>query len=361
MDSPGGVHNGLFRIDPRLAWSEGWGNYLGAHIIKNNLASINPDPSLATILGAPSWVYYLDTAGYKDGSNGTGAEYIKLNLTNAGSSPGSPGGSYFYDKVDPVAHPGEGHFREVSIARSLFKITNTCASGCTNRSDYFDEVWKSLDKITGMGQSVYPFRTSVRFYERMTALFGSMPSEIDAILNTDEAQQRSVSADYTINSNLTWPAYGVKLVPTTSPCNLEIRPRNEDTLVTDVLSDQRYSNHFYYIDKDTSLPGITTISLTATKIAGTTLDIDLILYNQDYRFVPDSAGTKAISTEQFKRYDRSSGLIKSISTLSSLESSKPYLLNIRAFTTGVSVSATTRYTYTLTTNNAGEYLCPTTF
>lgn len=364
MDSPGGTHNGLFRIDPRLAWSEGWGNYLGVHIIKNNMASINPDPALAAILGVPSWVYYLDTTGYTDGASGTGAELIRLNLSNAGSAPGgftSGSQTYYYDKVDATNHPGEGHFREISIARSLFKSTNTCASGCVNRSDYFDEVWKSLDKITGMGQSSYPFRTSVRFYERLNANFGGIPAAIDAILNTDEAQQRSVSTDYTINTNLTWPAYGVKLVPTMSACNLEIRPRNEDITVTDALSDQRYSNHFYYIDKATSLPGITTITLTATKQAGTTLDLDLILYQEGYRFVPDSAGSKATSAEQFIRYDRSSGLSKSITSLSSLTSATPYLLNVRAFTTGVTVADTTRYTYILTTNNAGEYLCPTTF
>lgn len=374
MDSPGGTHNGLFRIDPRLAWSEGWGNYMGTHIIKNNLNSINPDPALSTILGAPGWVYYLDTKGYKDGLSGTASEIIKVDLTRAASDAEIVTNNFpfaatcgtedlCFDKVDPIANPGEGHFREVSIARSLFKITNTCASGCTNHSDYYDEVWKSLDKITGMGQSIYPFRSSVRFYERLHSAFSNLtPAAIDSILNTDEAQQRNGNADYTISGNLTWPAYGIKLAPTMTACSLEIRPRNEDAVVTDVFSDQRYSNHFYYIDKATSLPNIISITLNGTQLAGTSLDLDLILYQEGYSFVTDNAGAKTTSSSQFVRSARGSGFVnKTISSLDTLNSAAAYLLNVRAFTTGTTVLSSTRYTYTLTTNNAGEYLCPTTF
>ncbi len=364
MDSPGGSHNGLFRIDPRLAWSEGWGNYMGAHIIKNNLAAINPDPALAAILASPGWVYYLDTQGYKDGVSGTASELIRFDLTKPGSNPETIGSGYYFDKVDGTTNPGEGHTREVSIARSLFKTTNTCASGCTNRSDYYDKVWKSIDKITGMGQAIYPFRSSARFYNRLIANFGgSMPASIDATLNTDEAQQRDGNANYTIGGNLTWPTYGVKLVTSATTCAvpLEIRPKNEDTTVTNGLSDQRYSNHYYYIDKATLLTpaGITSITLAGTPVVGTTLDLDLILYQEGYVFVPDTGGAKTTSSSQFIRSDRSSGLTKTISSLNSL-GTVPYLLNIRAFTSGLTVSPATRYTYTLMTDT-GVYLCPTTF
>lgn len=358
MDSPGGSHNGLFRIDPRLAWSEGWGNYMGAHIIKNNLAAINPDPALSASLGTPGWVYYLDTSGYRDGTNVTASEIIRLNLTMAGNNPESAGGGYFFDKVDSTAHPGEGHFREVSIARSLFKITNTCTSLCTNRSDYYEKVWKSIDKITGMGQSIYPFRTSVRFYDRLNATFGAMPASIDATLNSDEAQQLHGSASYTIGGNLTWPTYGIKLESSTLACSIEIRPKNETSTVTNELSDQRYSNHFYVISKATIPSNVTSITLNASYLNGTTpVDIDLILYQEGYQFVPDAAGSKNTTSSQFIRSDRSTGLIKTISSLDVLSTS-PFLLNVRAFTTGTVIADTTRYTYTLTTNNPGEYLCP---
>lgn len=350
MDSPGGTHNGLFRIDPRLAWSEGWGNFIGAHIFRNKISSINPQASTA-LSGYDGWLYYLDTEGYKDGSTITGYELIRLNLTKPGNNPEgfvSSGKTYYYDKVDPVANPGEGHFREVSIARALFKFNNTCnATTCTD-TNYFSQVWSAFERITtgiGMGKSTYPFRSSVRFYDRLNAVFsGTMPTVIDNVLNTDEAQQRSTSLDYTISGNLTWPAYATKLTPTMSACNLEIRPKNEDATVTNVLSDQRYSDHFYYIDKATSLPSITQISLHTSYVAGTAaLSFGLRLYEESYRF--ESATTNYASSLN----------------VSSLNTSTPYLLNIRAYTAGVTVSSSTRYTYALTTNNPGEYLCPSSF
>ena len=361
MDSPGGTHNGNFRIDPRLAWSEGWGNYMGAHIIRNKLASINPD-----LIGSPhpnfpeGWVYYLDTSGYRDGTSGSPSELILFNLTKAGNNPESfvsGGSTYYFDKVNSSANPGEGHFREVSIARSLFKITNTCVGTtlCTNRSDYYDEVWKSMDKITGMGQAIYPFRTSVRFYDLLKFNFGSMPASIDATLNTDEAQQRNAHAIYTPSGNLTWPGYGYKLVSSASPCPLELLPKNEDKTVTNVFSDQRYSSHFFKIDKATT-PGVTTITLTATHHAGSLVDIDLILYQEGFQFVTDSPGSKNTTSNQFVRSDRSSGLFKTISSLDLLSTS-PFMLNVRAFTTGTTIDSSTRYTYTLTTNS-GDFLCP---
>ena len=346
MDSPGGKHNGLFRIDPRLAWSEGWGNFIGAHIIKNNLAAINPDPALLTILGTPGWVYYLDTTGYKDGVdfNPPAKELIRLDLTKAGNNPESfisLGQTYYYDKVDSTLNPGEGHFREVSIARSLFKTTNTCASGCTNHSDYFDEVWKSMDKLTGMGQIIYSFRSSVRFYNLLKTNFGgTLPASIDVTLNSDEAQQRDGNASYTNLGNLTWPPYGIKLVPSGTVCTFEIRPKNEDATVTNILSDQRYSNHYFYIDKSTSVPSISQLTLNTVYVAGTTpVSFGLRLYPGGYAFES--------STAQYS----------SSIDVSAISVTTPYLLNVRAFTTGVTIDPSTRYTYTITTTPGG-YLCP---
>lgn len=386
MDSPGGSHNGLFRVDPRLAWSEGWGNYLGAHVTRNSLAAMNADlnTSLAPYDG---WLYYLDTEGYNDGATTTGTELIRFNLTKPGNNPETIGSSYFYDKVDATTNPGEGHFREVSVARSLFKITNTCvAATCINNNTYFDEIWKAFEKDPagiGMGKSIYPFRTSVRFYERLNAVFAGMPVAIDNVLNADEAQQRSTNADYTIGGNLTWPAYGVKLLPTMVPCNLEIRPKKQtrtthfDTinlgLNSDEKSDQRYSNHFYYIDKDTSLAGgITEINLNVAQLAGSNIDFDLILFPESFSFPNETctarasddsctAYSKTQSSNQFVKADRGFSYPKKIQALNGLSSGAPYLLNIRGYTAGIATLDATRFTYTLTTNNAGEYLCPTTF
>lgn len=347
-DSPGGQHFGLFRIDPRLAWSEGWGNFLAAHIIRNQIASINPEVSTA-LSGDDGWLYYLDTDGYNDGATTSGYELIRFNLAKAGNNPESftsGATTYYYDRVDSTNHPGEGHFREVSVARALFKFNNTCTTSTCTDTNYFSDVWRAFEKNAsgvGMGKSAYPFRSSARFYDRLFAVTGANAS-IDGVINTDEAQQRNTETAYTIGGNLTWPAYGIKLLPTMVACNLEIRPRNEDTNVTNVASDQRYSNHFYYIDKATSLPSITSVTLNTVNQAGTaSMTFGMRMYQDGYSF--ESATTNYAASL----------------SVSSLSSSTPYLLDIRAYTAGVSVLSTTRYTYTLTTNNAGEYLCPTTF
>jgi hypothetical protein len=386
MESPGGPHFGLFRIDPRLAWSEGFGNFLGAHIIRNEIANINPN--ITTTLGAPhdGWLYYLDTYGYHDGFVNSGQKLIQLNLSKPANNP-EMNGPYYYDKVDPVLHPGEGHFREVSVARSLFKTTNTCAAaGCTD-TDYFAQMWKAFEKHAsgiGMGKSIYPFRSSVRFFSRLKQVFTNAAvnfAPVENILNTDEAQQIDGNADYVVGGHTVWVPFGIKLAksgvstPAASPCSLKILPKQEFLTTTYVEHDQRYSSHFYYLDRTaganpTNLNSVTSVTLTLTKNAGTDMDIDLLLFQEGYQYPADCSNYDndgnctnyiKVSSSQFIRSDRSIGAgatyTKTISDLDSLNASIPYLLNIKAYTAGKTVSNSTDYTYTLKTQT-GEYLCP---
>ena len=387
MDSPGGPHFGLFRIDPRLAWSEGFGNFFGAHIIRNEVANINPN--LTTTLGAhDGWLYYLDTYGYHDGFITTGQKLIQLNLSKPASNPETNSG-YFYDKIDPVANPGEGHFREVSVARSLFKTTNTCvAAGCSD-TDYFSQMWSAFERNSsgiGMGKSIYPFRSSVRFFNRLKQVFTNASlsfAPVENILNTDEGQQLDGNASYVDGGgNATWPPYGLKLArsgvsaPTASPCNLKLLPRQETLSTTYLEHDQRFSSHFYYFDLTagalpTNLSSVTDVTLTLTKNTGTNVDIDLILFQDGYQFPADCTAYDSngdcttyakVSSSQFIRSDRSNSTgvgtyTKAISNLQNLSAAVPYLLNIKAYTAGKAINASTDYTYTIKTQT-GEYLCP---
>lgn len=376
MDSPGGTHYGHYRIDPRLAWSEGWGNFLGAHIIRNNITSINPDLP-ATVTARDGWLYYLDTSGYQDGSGSNGSIYIMLNLNRSGTNPESTwvvGQMRYYDKVDPVLNPGEGHFREVSVARSLFKSTNTCTATCTNCSscadaNYFANYWKAFENDPtgiGMGKIQYPFRSSARFFSRLNQSFGgAMPASIDSILDTNEAQQRETNSAYTVSGSRVSVPYGIKLVPSATACDLKIQPKPSTGLYTDSNMDPRFSNHFYLVDL-TSIPGVTQIRLTATKISGSDHDIDLILNRQSYTYVEDctdhdaagncTAYQRAGNTSDMVRTDRSNGLNKQISTLNMLDPSQAYLLNVRSFPKELPVTAS-EYTYVLT-DQSGGFLCP---
>ncbi len=379
MDSPGGAHYGLYRIDSRLAWSEGWGNFFGAHVIRNNLASINPD--LSAQLPASGWLHYLDTDGYNDGAVTSGSRLIMLNLTKPGNNPEAYSVSLglYYDKVNSALYPGEGHTREVSISRSLFKGTNTCASLCSN-TNYFSYYWKAFENDltgVGIGKPNFPFRSSIVFYSRLNQAFinasTTTPASIDSILNSDEAQQRDTNSAYTVSGAKIWAPYGIKLVANgATACSLKILPRADTASVTNLLSDQRYSNHFYLIDRSV-LPSVTEINLSATKLGGTTVDIDLILLKEGYRFTEDCASYNSsgnctsyqkMTSADMLLSDRSNSatagttLTKKIQNLTSLSSSNYYLLDIRAYTAGnSSITNATEYTYTLT-DQSGGYLCP---
>lgn len=325
MDSPGGSHSGRYRIDPRLAWSEGWGNYLAAHIFRNKISQINPQ--VVGSLTSAGWVYYFDSMGYTDPANpsASGDEYIRFNLAVAGNNT-------TFDPVNPTLYPGESHFREVSIARGLFKGSNTCtgtySSSCSN-TDFFPDYWRSFEKRTlgsGMGKSSYPFRSSVRFIERLrTIQGGSLDNFLQTMFTTDEALHPDGSAQYTSGGARNWVPYGIQLVPSGSACSLKIQP-NSNSSLDGGLSDQRYSNHFYWIDK-TTLSGVSTIVLTANPA------VSLYLYPEDYSYGSDiiSSGTSV--------------------SLNSLSVGIPYLLNIKSTGTG------TEHSYSLTTQSGG-YLCP---
>lgn len=377
MDSPGGVHYGLYRIDPRFAWSEGWGNFFGAHIVSNNISALNPDLSGQLSSGvAATWNHYLDTEGYNDAGVTSGISLIILNLSKAGSNPESVGGGRYYDKVDASTYPGEGHTREVSISRSLFKGTNTCASTCVN-TNHFADYWKAFENDPaggGMGKANYPFRSSARFYSRLNAVAPGIMTSIDAVLDSDEAQQRDGNSSYTVGGHLVWPAYGIKLINNGStPCTIPVRiqPRQEVDTVTDGFSDHRYSNHYYLVDPSV-LSGVTQIILTATKVAGTNTDIDLILYKDGFRFnqdcTTDSMGScvswaKDTTSSDMVRQDRSiastpgTSFTKTITSIDGLSISSYYMLDVRAYTANKTILNTTSYTYTLTTQS-GAYLCP---
>lgn len=369
MDSPGGSHSGNSRIDPRLAWSEGWGNYLSAHIIKNKINNINPD--LSAQLPASGWLFYYDSDGY---GSVEGYENIRFNLARPGNSTSEPlktrygSGSYSFDPVDFTNNPGESHFREVSISRGLFKATNTCLApyaNCANE-DNFPTLWSAFNRFTGIGKSIYPFKNSVRLIERFKDAYpgGSLSSALNTIFNSDEALQPFNDASYQSGGYPNWVAYGTKLVPNGSACPIRIKPRWYYT-ANAYKNDQRFSNHFFHVDKNV-LNSVSEIQITTSNISGTpNLTTDLILFNENYKYNEDCRtdgdgyliGCSKTSSSYAATSNRSSSNPKSIS-IASISGSANYLLNIRVYLTG-SIASDTEYEYQLRDQNGG-YLCPDT-
>lgn len=367
MDSPGGQHSGRFRLDPRLAWSEAWGNFLGAHIIRNKTSNISPVSSGS--LPNNEWIYYYDSEGYTDPltPGSMGFEYIRINLARPGNNAtessvytSSGTSSVTYDAVSPTNYPGESHFREVSITRGLFKGTNSCSSpfaNCTN-TNFFADYWKAFESRaagSGMAKSIYPFRSSIRFIDRIKSVQGgTLATSLNSLFTADEALHPAGSSVFSAGGYTTWVPYGIKLVPNGSTlCPLKIQPVS-NLFAANGKSDQRYSNHFYLIDPSI-LSSVSTINLNASYFGGGTngLTVDLLVYPEGYAFGEDTSTTR--STAGAVQSSRGNFYPKTIS-VSNLSPSSRYILNVRVYTPG-NVTLGTEYTYTLTDQSGGS-LCP---
>ena len=361
MDSPGGAHSAQYRIDPRLAWSEAWGNFIGGHIVKNNTSKINPN--LPSALPNGEWLHYSDTVGYIEGSPTFNGSAILIRLNSTGQTS-------LHDNVNPTLFPGESHTREASIARGLFKGVNTCTN-CGGGIG-FDKYWTALGtSINGMGYSLSPFSSSAKFFAKVfTANGNTFSASMTTITTTDEALHRvgtsslNITANTSSTGNVTanaWPGYGIKLTTNTS-CNVTaIQPRNLD-YTFGLESDQRYTNHFYAFRK-ADLGGVSQIRLVPD--SSCQQDLDLIVFNLNYEYIEDcdsnlaSCSTKAaLDGTNSVTHSRGSTGTEAVS-ISGLASSY-YLLNVRAFATNPNtISGSSTCAYRLT-DQGGNNLCPST-
>lgn len=370
-DSPGGMHFAQYRIDPRLAWSEGFGNFMGAHIVKNNTAKINPNHT--TTLPNGEWLFYHDTVGYLESGSPTNNQLILMRLNKLGDGSGVGAD---HDNVDYTNFPGESHFREASIARGLFKGTNTCSANCGGGVT-FDKYWKALGRtIDGMGYVTSPFSSSAKFFAKVfTANGNTFSGAMTSIMTADEALQMVGSADYTTSvssissgtvSANAWPGYGIKLT-TNSSCNRNVLQPRPTTKTYGYYSDQRYSNHFFTIRK-ADLAGVTAINLVPD--SSCTEDLDLVVLSSGYYYNEDcgsyNSTTNACASFSKDTATDSSMVLRTTSTsdsgtisLSSLGTGY-YLLNVRAYSSyPPGISTTSSCVYKLTDQN-GVQLCPST-
>lgn len=396
--SPGGQHFVIARDDPRMTWAEGWANFFAAEVMFNSIGNtdsainiINPEfknKMVAAGITPTTWTYFFASVGFADSVQniGSGSGFM-FDLKRAGNSPDSWQTGPFigqpFDKVDPTRYPGEGHFREGAITRGLFKLANICGGTCITASPIaFEFFWKSMDKLTGIGRSVFTFKSSSNFMETLKSMVTWDAAKI--AFNqaaTSEALHLFSDGAYTSGGVNKWVPYGTYLQTVTGgACGIgsfHIEPRFDDPVLTGTNSDQRYSNHFYTIDLNI-LNGLDEIQVVFGSdpflAGGTVTEFDILLFQEGYTYNGDyycpsleADGTTCKVNYQPSRTtnssvvksDRRSGAIttKVIRDLQQLDRSKRYLLNIRAYTANISTSPLTEYTYAIK-NQSGANLCP---
>lgn len=312
-DSRGGSHNGNFLIDPRLAWSEGWANYFQTTVSGNK--------------------YYIDTIGFSDSTEGgNGQNGITLDLSESGATASR----------DAVSAAGEGTFREVSISRSLYKMTNAASNPVG-----FDKVWSAFTTLSSAAEY---FRNIGLFNSKLGVLLSGAP--LTTFNNTigcaGAGECQAASSQY----------YGARLVPNGGACS----PVTESlTPVIDssygyVRSNQFRSNKFYRFTYSGS--GSTLLTLAFTGAGSPSTDLDLIIYREGYDYSEDSGatGTSSIVASSRTVQDIAGSYLESIN-LSGLAAGT-YMLNVKARTYGKSslqIGSGATFQLTLGGNN----LCPT--
>ncbi len=320
--SPGGSHNGNFIIDPRLAWSEGWANFLQGAVV--------------TVAGgnAAQGKFYIDTTGYSGDTSETGESgsiSIKFDLTQ-------PGASATYDRVSVA---GEGTFREVSISRFLYKIVTTTGISFALIWDVFSH------EVTGMKNPLNVFSNVGYFSKNLDSRVPAGEASNWANILTDERQNKT-TFDYAdpVTSNPSCTRYPRNLTPVT-----------DGTYSGEARSNLLRSNDFFSYNHDGSTR---TIQLTYQQVTGQTIDLDLYVYNANYNYQEDALEAQGQSNGTvLAKSDRLNPALESGSesvTLSGLAAGT-YLINVKANTYGKSafqVNGTASYSLSM----GGVPLCP---
>ncbi len=275
--SPGGSHDGNFVIDPRLAWSEGWANYFQAAVRSYNDSSSDGD-----IPNSSASYFYVDTFGYKSSTSDSGGGIsIAFNLNQDGTNAS-------YDNISGSAPSGEGVFREVSIARSLYKFTRkatvTYATSKYGGGIPFADIWKTFSgedathhKTTTIlanslrNANTYPLPNAGLFNKLLNLNLSVGPTNMNSIIS----EEKSLANE---------SEYGARVTAGGSSCSKNLSGIQEAYLGSIPRSSQIRNNDFFlYIHSGAA----NTLSLEYRQLSGGSydctntscvMDLDLILY-----------------------------------------------------------------------------------
>lgn len=370
MVSPGGGHNLTYRIDPRLAWSEGWANFLAAHILNKNIDDLDSTLTgkLANLTENSQinygWTYFFNSNGLSDSvqniQNGDGWFIdFKKPGTNPGSFQFAPYTGQEFDKVNPTAYAAEGHFREGAISRGLFKLLTECGTECISSALSFEDIW---DAYINIASTEAPYFGSDKILKELKNNLGVIwTSGVRSAKTVTEKEALHLSV---VDTGVTlWPGYARSLT-VGGGCSLAIQAR-PDSAASNFASDQRYSNHFYVLPAN-----VQSVTVAFNYSSGSNnIEHDLLVFKPGYFFNDDyscqSAGCTTFTPYRGTNNDvvasnrnPTSGTTysKTVILPSHLDSTQKYLLDIRAWTAGKSLNLSTKYTYSISSNLGA--LCP---
>lgn len=325
-DSPGGAHSGNKPIDPRLAWSEGFGNFIQAAITNNP--------------------YYQDSYGNSAGTAGSFFN-IPLEAPAGGCTVGSTATG-----CDIPAVAGEGNFREFSIARLLWDVFDSTGESSQDLvNNAFLELWKSMTSLTGLKNPNEQFRS-----------IGFIHHYQDSILPTDWASLR------TLHSHGKTEEYAHYVASNMSGCTYTMTPFNDSA--ESYQSKNQFDNSNLLRNNDFLFykhsGGSLNLSLSYTTNSGNESDLDLYLLDSDARL----AVTTDIVRSSNGYFDRNTATQETESVSGSLPAGD-YLIRIFVYTglnqsgaaigsisNGSYIPAGGPLTYRIQAN--GVDLCPTT-
>ncbi len=305
-NSPGGSHNGNSVIDPRLAWSEGWSNFLQGAVRGE--------------------ARYLDTTGNSDCSGGTGIS-VSLNLENIVSGQ---------DAVSGATYLGEGIFREVSVSRVLWDTMESNASGDNQGANVgFAYIWKVFsDASIGFRSSNIHFRNIGHFNEIMRGLINtnansSLAAYDSLVLNERQLSNRS--------------EYAYPLTPQNgATCSFNLQG------VAGVNNLAKTNDFMMYYYDGTAAHASITLHYAGSG-GGTPTDLDLHAWKENY--VQNDSASLVDSSARF--YPEAGGVGVEVVSFSGYPAGY-YMLQIQADPDSVNQSAD----YYLDTNSGTERLCP---
>ncbi|KYG69117.1 hypothetical protein AZI87_07815 [Bdellovibrio bacteriovorus] len=321
-ESPGGSHTGNFIIDARLAWSEGWANYLQGAILtgadaKENSASEDRIPT------TKKYHYYVDTYGYRGGGCSNPCVNIAFNLAAQGTD-------VVPDSVSSDL-PGTGTFREVSIARTLYKstrnIASTYAPGKEGGGISFGSVWKVFagEDTSGHNRSnplPYSLVNTSKYPIPNAGLFNWLLDQIGVATT----EWNDILAEE--KQNKTTKDYAYFLTPATCAAVSFVGGAEETKMaVRDPIrrSHQQMNNDFYLYWHDGN--SATTLKLDYTP-TGNAPNLDLILYYGSYVYFEDDYWYSNYKSPYIAKQSRSVGTTSETISLSGLPAGF-YVLNVK--------------------------------